>query len=122
MQFGAQRLRRLIAPRLTSPAKPCAVWLNWPARRCVMTDRLTPHLQALSNAFELLDALDSRLLNAHHLARTYADMTDSRRESVVQVDAAAIGGTMGFFADELATARASLKHVYRLVNDLCASE
>lgn len=74
--------------------------------------------QILANALDLFDALDTKLLNTHNLARVYADMTGTRPIGTVQVDAVAIGGTMGFFADELATARESLAYVYRLIADL----
>lgn len=83
-----------------------------------MTKHATFSHQAFSDAFDQLDALDSRLLNAHHLARTYADMTGDRRDGIVQVDAAAIGGSMGFFADEMASARELLDRVFRLVKEL----
>ena len=71
--------------------------------------------KTVSDAFDLLDALDTRLLNVRHLARAYADMTGVRPGDTLQMDAEAIGSTMSFFADELATARESLADIHRLV-------
>jgi len=87
-----------------------------------MANASTLNRQTLSDAFDLLDALDTRLLSVRHLARAYADMTGVRPGVTLQMDAEAIGSTMGFFADELATARTSLADIYRLVVGMHAGQ
>lgn len=90
-----------------------------------MANATVVHFEATPNAGDLLDsldALDARLTSVRHLARVYADMTGDRPGGVLRVDAEAIGSTMGFFADELATASQSLADVYQLVRRLHASK
>ncbi|ALB92983.1 hypothetical protein ISG08_07175 [Burkholderia pseudomallei] len=90
-----------------------------------MANATVVHFEARTNASDLLDtldALDARLVSVRHLARVYADMTGDRPGGVLRVDAEAIGSTMDFFADELATASKSLAGVYQLVRRLHAKQ
>ena len=80
-----------------------------------MANANVAHTKVLSDACDLLAELDARLLSVRHLARAYADIAGFRPSGTVGVDAEALSCTMGFFADELTTARASLANAYRLV-------
>lgn len=72
----------------------------------------------IEDLMDLMDELDTRLSGIGNLARVYADIAGDKKGATVQVDVAAMGGTMSFFAAEIASARTSITDIYQSVSEL----
>ncbi|MBO7754500.1 MULTISPECIES: hypothetical protein [Burkholderia] len=72
----------------------------------------------IEDLMDLMDELDNRLSGIGNLARVCADIAGDKQGGTVQVDVAAMSGTMSFFAAEIASARTSITDIYQSVGAL----
>jgi hypothetical protein len=72
----------------------------------------------IEDLMDLMDKLDARLSGIGNLARVCADIAGDKQGGTVHVDVAAMGGTMSFFAAEIASARTSITDIYKSVGAL----
>lgn len=83
-----------------------------------MTDAVSPQSEILTNVCGRLDEAGATLHNVWYIARVWADMVEGRPAGTIKVDSEAMAHMVGFFAGELAAARASTEAAHRLVAEL----